>query len=759
MITVALAGNPNCGKTSLFNALTGLRQHVGNWPGVTVDRKSGYFHHQGQEVQVVDLPGVYSTAVTSVAAIDETIACDYLLANAAHLVVNVIDASNLVRNLYLSLQLLEMGLPVILAVNMMDIVTKHGVTLNLKRLAKLMGCPVVPLVASRGQGIDALKQTIVATARAAKPINFALTLPAVVQSSLDQLAAMMVLEHQPQKKWLALRLLEQDHYALNKVSKALREQASIQQQVIATTLHEEADILIADARYSRANAIVDQVTVLDKTPRQTITQWLDRIVLNRVLGIPIFLVMMYCMFLFAINIGGAFQDFFDLASTTVFVSGLTAVLQHWHCPDGLIAIFANGFGKGINTVVTFAPVIGGMFLFLAFLEDCGYMARAAFVMDRFMQVLGLPGRSFVPMIVGFGCNVPAVMGARTLSNPRDRILTVMMMPFMSCGARLAIFSVFASAFFPTRGAGIIFLLYLLGIVVAVLSGLVLRKTVLQGQSAPLVMELPAYHAPRIGALLRQAWLRLKGFIWRAGKYIVPICVVIGVLNSISLQGRLVVEGDHRSLLSQVGHVVTPIFAPMGIAANNWPATVGLATGVLAKEVVVGTLNSLYNSALPQENKTFNFWGDLKAAALSIPVNLAQLGNALVNPLVASEAPHDMSSSAYGVMAERFGGRAAAFAYLLFVLLYFPCVSTMAAMRREIGARWAYFSMAWSTGLAYALAVICYQLLTIVLHPLSALLWITSMVAMLTITVLMLRWYCSREEYSCRGLPHSTHSGS
>jgi len=738
-ITVALAGNPNSGKTALFNVLTGSRQRVGNWPGVTVDRKSGFYQIDQQTIQVVDLPGTYSTSVTQESSIDETIACEYLLSKEADVLINVLDGANLERNLYLTLQLLEMKIPMILAVNMMDIVASRGLQLDLKQLAKLTGCVVVPIIASQGKGIKELKTKILEVATTSTIANFNLCLPKILQDSIHSLA--QSIQHPTiSATWLAQRLLENDCYVIKQVEIKIQNQAVIQMRHIESVLGEEPDILIADARYTLANQIADQITKIIKTQRQNVTELLDKVVLNRFLGIPIFLGVMYLMFLFAINIGGAFQDFFDIASSTIFVNGFAHVLQLWHSPIWLTALLSNGLGKGINTVVTFAPIIGSMFLFLALLEDCGYMARAAFVMDRFMQALGLPGKSFVPMIVGFGCNVPAVMGARTLSNPRDRILTIMMMPFMSCGARLAIFSVFATAFFPHGGAEVIFLLYLLGILIAILSGLVLRKTMLPGKPAALIMELPPYHVPHMGSLIRSAWHRLKNFVVRAGKYIIPICVLIGVLNSVSINGRLAEEGSQHSLLASVGRLVTPVFAPMGINQNNWPATVGLATGILAKEVVVGTLNSLYNNmaAVRTQQTTFNFWGGLKDAVKSIPENLANLGSAFKNPIVANEPPHDMSKSAYGVMYERFDGKVGAFAYLLFVLLYFPCISTMAAIRRELNGRWAYFSMFWSTGMAYALAVICYQLLTVFSHPISSLIWSGSMILALLIAVIALR---------------------
>lgn len=744
-LTVVLAGNPNCGKTALFNAFTGSRQKVGNWPGVTVEKKMGSFQYKDHQITVVDLPGTYSTSVVSEeGALDEKIACEYLLSNKADLVINIVDASNLERNLYLTMQLLEMHIPVILAVNMMDVVKQRGSQINLRLLSKRLGCPVVGLVAKRGEGIDELKETLLKSYHQRHVSKLLLPLAPEIKLSLREIIKhIQVDKDKQQAEWLALRLLEGDYFAAQQVNQAILSMTHKQITSLEQKLQEDPDILIADARYTFINALTRDVTQFIKSSRQILTVWIDRIVLNRYLGIPIFLGIMYLMFLFAIDIGGAFQDFFDIGSTTLFVNGVAYWLTQWHAPAWLIAILANGIGKGINTTITFIPVIGAMFLFLAFLEDSGYMARAAFVMDRFMRAVGLPGRSFVPMIVGFGCNVPAVMGARTLENRRDRILTVMMMPFMSCGARLAIFAVFASAFFPRGGAGVIFLLYLTGILVAVLSGFILRKTLLPGKPSALVMELPPYHMPHFGALNRHAWLRLKSFLTRAGKVIIPACILIGVLNSITVTGQLTAEGDKSSLLSAVGRTVAPVFSPMGIQQSNWPATVGLATGVLAKEVVIGTLNSLYSEVgrvTQQEAKQFNLSAGLQSAVLSIPQNLSQLGQAFINPIAAGEAPHDMNKTAYGVMYERFSGKAAAFAYLLFVLLYFPCISTMATMRREIGKRWAYFSVLWSTGLAYALAVISYQLVTITMHPIVSLSWILGMTAVLSMAFLGLRWY-------------------
>ena len=721
-----------------------IQIRIRDFYGVTVEKKTGSFDYQGYAITVVDLPGVYSTSVVAeTGALDEKIACEYLLSGEADVLVNIVDASNLERNLYLTLQLLEMQIPVILAVNMMDIVKRRGIHIDLKRLGKRLGCPVIGMVAKRGEGIPGLKEMILKASRQ-QATPFSLPLSDAIQQAAQTIATLIPPQSNASRApWLALRLLEGDVFAAQQVSASIVTAAQQAAITIEKNCGEDVDILIADARYHFINTISQEITQLLSSTRRSLTTTIDRIVLNRYLGIPIFFAVMYFMFLFAINVGGAFQDFFDISSTTLFVNGIAHEMIAWHAPVWITALLANGIGKGMSTTITFIPVIGAMFLFLAFLEDSGYMARAAFVMDRFMYAVGLPGRSFVPMIVGFGCNVPAVMGARTLENRRDRILTIMMMPFMSCGARLAIFAVFASAFFPVDGAGIIFILYMIGILVAVLSGMVLRKTVLPGNPAPLVMELPPYHVPRLGALSRHAWSRLKSFLTRAGKVIIPACILIGILNSMTVTGQLIEPNGKQSLLSHVGRTVTPIFTPMGIQQNNWPATVGLTTGILAKEVVIGTLNTLYSevgNVTQREATQFNLWSGLQAAVLSIPNNLSALGQALKNPVAANEAPHEMNKIAYGMMYERFASKAAAFAYLLFVLLYFPCISTMAMIRREIGRKWAYFSVGWSTGLAYALAVLCYQLLTITAHPFASALWITSMVGMLAIAIFILKRY-------------------
>ncbi len=740
--TIALVGNPNCGKTTLFNALTGSTQRVGNWPGVTVERKIGSLVLGEAVAEVVDLPGVYSLTMANLStAIDERIACEFVLSQPLDVIVNIVDGSQLERHLYLTTQLMELGVPIILAVNMMDVVKSRNQHLDLVALSQAFGCKVVALEAHRGNGLENLVQQIqecITCHCLPKPLVY----PAPLQTAISTLAQSVPALHSANRAWTAIRLLENDAWVMNQMPAAILQTALETQQRINAQLQEDADILLADARYQFIQQHLQTCYQAATSEKVSWTERIDQVVLNRYLGLPIFFSIMYLLFVFAINVGGAFQDFFDITSQTLCVDALAYGLSALHAPTWLIALLAGGIGKGINTTITFIPVIGALFLFLSFLEDSGYMARAAFVVDRAMRFLGLPGKAFVPMIVGFGCNVPAVMAARTLENKRDRILTIMMAPFMSCGARLAIFAVFTTAFFPHGGQNVVFALYLIGIAMAVLTGLVLRTTQLRGDVAPLVMELPLYHWPRFNSLLHHAWSRLKGFVFRAGKLIVPICLLLGALNTLNVDGSLNTgDASTNSLLSVVGKSVTPLFAPMGIHADNWPATVGLVTGVLAKEVVVGTLDSLYSQlgALQVTGGGVAIWSNLQAAFQSIPDNLAGLGQAFTNPVLAQAPIHALNQSVYGMMYQKFDGQVGAFAYLLFVLLYFPCVSTVAAMLRELHRGWAIFSVAWMTGVAYGAAVFFYQAATWREHPFSSSCWLVGILASFALVVIIMRY--------------------
>ncbi len=745
-ITVGLVGNPNSGKTTIFNALTGARQKVGNWPGVTVERKSGFFKMAEKAIEVVDLPGTYSlVAVSENSSLDERIACDFILSRSADVIVNVLDANNLERSLYVTLQLLEMRVPVIVAVNMLDVARLRQTKILLDVLQKSLACPVIGLEANKKKNIHILKESIVQHKAMSN-----VTLPSldpVIKKIVDEIADQMAVK-QDQREWIAERLLENDVFVRSLIPKEVLQKIPAYQEQIQTILGEDADILFADRRYRFIQHCIKQCVVKTGALKKTMTERIDNIVLNRVLGIPIFLSIMYAMFLFAINIGGAFQDFFDISSNAICVEGFAQVLAAMHMPNWLIALLTQGVGKGINTTITFIPVIGAMFLFLSFLEDSGYMVRAAFVIDRVMRALGLPGKSFVPMIVGFGCNVPSVMGARTLDNRRDRILTVLMSPFMSCGARLAIFAVFTAAFFPKGGQNVVFVLYITGIAIAMLTGLLLRKTVLKGDPAPLLMELPPYHVPNVKKLMLHVWQRLSGFVWRAGKLIVPICVLLGVLSGLDADGSMSIgDGDTQSLLAMAGRYVTPVFEPMGIFSDNWPATVGLLTGVLAKEVVIGTLNALYTQMghfADLHAEGFSFWGNLQAAVTSIPANLSHLLGAFSNPVLAQAPVSSLSENVYGLMYQKFDGQIGAMAYLFFVLLYVPCVSTTAAVWRELNRAWALFSVFWSTAVAYGVAVGFYQLMTLFRHPMASMGWLVGIVMFFMLVMMMMRFVAARE---------------
>lgn len=736
MTQVLLVGNPNCGKTTLFNALTGDCQQVGNWPGVTVEKKTGECSVGNHLIEITDLPGVYSLVANAQGmSQDEQIAAQSIVNLDSDCIINVIDASHLERHLYLTTQILELGKPVIVALNMMDIAEQRGITINIKALEQQLGCPVIPVQAHKNIGIPELLNMLLSVPAELKPLSLPLSQPA--QQALNSLESRLTLEGYSQSLayYYSRRLAEGD---------SLPEHASLQIDWDQSKNNNLGiDVLLADARYQTIHQIVSAVQQKKSDASEHFTAKLDKIVLHRFWALPIFFAMMYLMFLFSINIGGAFQDFFDIGTDTVFVQGSAWLLQQIHAPNWIIALIANGVGKGINTTLTFIPVIASMFFFLSLLETSGYMARAAFVVDKAMRAMGLPGKSFVPMIVGFGCNVPAIMAARTLDSERDRLLTVMMSPFMSCSARLAIYAVFVAAFFPSGGQNVVFSLYLIGILMAVLTGFILRKTTLKGHASPLILELPAYHKPAMKRLLKETLMRLKFFVFRAGKLIIPICVILGGLNAITLGGGINTgEASTESLLSIMGQWITPLFAPMGIHQDNWPATVGLLTGMLAKEVVVGTLNTLYAQvghlgevAAAQ----FDFWSGIKDAFWSIPENLSQLGSALWNPVLASAADSEVSKSVYGMMSQRFDGQAGAYAYLLFVLLYIPCVSTMAVIRQEANRQLMWTSVIWSFVVAYAVAVVFYQLTQFFEHPQQSALWISAMISSLFLVVVVFKY--------------------
>ncbi len=758
--TVGLVGNPNCGKTTLFNVLTGSRQHVGNWPGVTVEKKTGEYSHAGKLIKLVDLPGTYSLeAADDQVSLDEKVARDYVASREADLIINIVDASNIERNLYLTSQLIEMRVPMILVLNMMDTVKQRGVKIDCEFLAEQLGCPVIPITASTKEGISYLK-TQVNNAANSKPIPSAHIMYAdALEKAISAITPDLITiaaQYRCDLRWLAVRLLEDDTLAKQYAgSKYIPIVTQLQRKVELET-EDDIDILAADARYGFVNGLIQKsVCRINEVSRHT-TEKIDHIVLNRYLGIPVFLLVMYAMFMFTINIGTAFVDFFDQSVGALLVDGLRLVLTGIDLPEWLVVLITQGVGGGIQVVASFIPIIGFLFMFLSALEDSGYMARAAFVMDRFMRMIGLPGKSFVPMIVGFGCNVPAIMATRTLENKRDRILTNLMNPFMSCGARLPVYALFAAAFFPVGGQNLVFALYLLGIAVAVLTGLIMRHTLFIGESAPFIMELPAYHLPTFRGVFIRTWDRLKSFLINAGKVIIPMVLVLNFLNALGTDGSFGQENSDKSVLSEIGRGLTPLFKPMGIEKENWPATVGIFTGILAKEAVVGTLDALYSKlskgAVIDEEIKFNLKEALLAAYLTVPANLSVIADNLLDPLGLNIGTvSDMASAAseqkvkadtFSAMQHSFDGKVGAFAYLLFILLYAPCVAATAAIYRETNIGWTIFVVFWTTGIAYMTATIFYQAMTYSQHPYYSLVWISGL-GCVFILVLILLWFTGK----------------
>jgi len=759
--TIGVVGNPNCGKTTLFNVLTGSKQHVGNWPGVTVEKKTGEYTFADKNFRVVDLPGTYSLeAADDQVSLDEKIARDFVASKQADLIINIIDASNIERNLYLTSQLLEMRVPMILVLNMMDAVEQRGIKIDQKYLAEKLSCPVVAVIASTGKGITELQQAIEKASLIKSTPQLTIEYSSVLESAirtLEPLLEKQAKEHNCDLRWLALRLIEDDTLAMQFAGDELNTTVKELQQKIETETDDEIDILAADARYGFVNQLTKHsVCRINEVSRHS-SDKIDLVVLNRYLGIPIFLLVMYAMFMFTINIGSAFVDFFDLAVGAILVDGLSIVLTDMNLPEWLTVLTANGLGGGVQVVATFIPIVGFLFMFLSALEDSGYMARAAFVMDRFMIMMGLPGKSFVPMIVGFGCNVPAIMATRTLDNQNDRILTNLMNPFMSCGARLPVYALFAAAFFPVGGQNLVFGLYIFGIVVAVATGLIMRHTLFKGEVTPFIMELPAYHMPTFRGVFTKTWERLKTFIFNAGKVIVPMVLVLNFLNALGTDGSFGKENSQTSVLSEIGRSLTPAFKPMGITADNWPATVGIFTGVLAKEAVVGTLDALYSQMASVESNSEENAFDLKQAlieaCLSIPENLSAVADNILDPLGlnigdvssldAAAEEQEVETGTYAAMQASFDGKAGAFAYLLFILLYAPCVAATTAIYRETSAGWAIFVVFWTTGLAYMTATIFYQSMSYTQHPQYSMLWIVGLIAAF-IAVIFGLWLYGRQ---------------
>ena len=661
MLTIALAGNPNCGKTSLFNLLTKSRQHIGNWPGVTVEKKEGTLKFKGESYKVIDLPGTYSLGAYSE---DEIVARNYILKDKPDVVINVVDATNLERNLYLTTQLIEMGANVVIALNMIDQAEALNIEIDTNKLSKRLGVPIIKTSALKNRGIEELIETSIHSKKNEKLIN--INYGEDIEKEIKNLSSL--LETYKNKlefpvNWTALKLLENDEYIKDKINQ-------LNSPIIFTKLEEsnktieknvgfEADMSIVDKRYSFISSITEDVIKKPSEKQVTTTEKIDKIVTNKYLGIPIFALIMYCLYELTFIIGAGIQEWFGdlIAKAGVIVSDWFANMG---APELLVGFVNDGLFGGVGAVLSFLPLIMVMYFLLGLLEDSGYMARAAYVMDRLMRGLGLHGKTFVSMIVSVGCNVPGIMSTRTLENKKDRMIAILINPFISCGARMPIYAVFVEAFFPTHQGLVLFSLYVLGIIVALISGKIFSKTLFKGESSYFVMELPAYRMPSIKNVFLLMWEKAGAFFKKAGMIIFPMMIVLWALSVLPLG---VEPNSEHSILGMIGSFVAPLFVLAGY--GTWQAGVSLITGILAKESVVATMGMVYAGV--------------------------EEGEALINVIQQVFTP------------------LSAVSFLVMTLLYTPCLAALGAIKRETNSmKWTIFSAVYTFVIALVLSTLVYQ---------------------------------------------------
>lgn len=680
-IKIALAGNPNCGKTTLFNALTGSNQFVGNWPGVTVEKKEGKLKGH-KDVIIMDLPGIYSLSPYT---LEEVVARNYLITERPDAILNIVDGTNIERNLYLSTQLMELGIPVIMAVNMMDIVEKNGDKIHIQKLSQKLGCEVVEISALKGTGIQEAAKKAVALANQkskAVPVHkFAQEVESVLDSIEDKLGNEIPEE---QKRFFAIKLLEKD----NKIQTQMKHVPDVSEEIsrIEKEMDDDTESIITNERYVYISSIIHECFTRNKTEKLTVSDKIDRIVTNRFLALPIFAVVMYIVYYVSVTtIGtwatdwandGVFGEGFsffglDIPGVPVVVEGiLTAV----GCADWLQGLILDGIVAGVGAVLGFVPQMLVLFIFLAFLESCGYMARVAFIMDRIFRKFGLSGKSFIPMLIGSGCGVPGIMASRTIENDRDRKMTIMTTTFIPCGAKLPIIALIAGALFggawwvaPSS--------YFVGVAAIICSGIILKKTkMFAGDPAPFVMELPAYHMPTVGNILRSMWERGWSFIKKAGTIILLSTIVVWFASFFGwIDGQFqMLESEQldHSILALLGNSISWIFAPLGW--GDWKSAVAALTGLVAKENVVGTFGILFGFAEVAEDGS-EIWGTLAGSMTSV----------------------------------------AAYSFLVFNLLCAPCFAAMGAIKREMNnTKWFWFAVGYQTLLAYVVSLCVYQIGTL-----------------------------------------------
>ncbi len=667
-IHIALAGNPNCGKTTMFNALTGANQYVGNWPGVTVEKKEGKLKGH-KDVTIMDLPGIYSLSPYT---LEEVVARNYLIGERPDAIINIVDGTNIERNLYLSTQIMELGIPVIMAVNMMDIVEKNGDKIHIDKLAKKLGCEVVTISALKGTGIKEAADKAVQIAQkkgAAVPVHeFDKDVEAVIRTVESKLGNDIVNE---QKRFFAIKLLEKDDKITEQMKSVPDVSAEIKQ--LEDKFDDDTESIITNERYVYISSIIGDCITKNKKNAMTTSDKIDRIVTNRWLALPIFAVVMWIVYYVSVStVGTIVTDWTnDVLFGEIIPPAIENLLNAIHCADWLQGLILDGIVAGVGAVLGFVPQMLVLFLFLAFLESCGYMARVAFIMDRIFRKFGLSGKSFIPMLIGSGCGVPGIMASRTIENDRDRKMTIMTTTFVPCGAKLPIIALIAGALF--NGASWVApSAYFVGIAAIICSGIILKKTKLfAGDPAPFVMELPAYHWPTVSNVLRSMWERGWSFIKKAGTIILMSTIVLWFLMNFGWVdgsfGMLEAEQLNDSILASIGSVIAPLFAPLGW--GDWKMAVAAVTGLIAKENVVGTFGVLFGFGEVAEDGQ-EIWGQLAGSLSTV----------------------------------------AAYSFLVFNLLCAPCFAAMGAIKREMNnAKWFWTAIGYQTLLAYVVSLCIYQI--------------------------------------------------
>ena len=670
-VKIALAGNPNCGKTTLFNALTGSNQFVGNWPGVTVEKKEGKLKGH-KDVTIMDLPGIYSLSPYT---LEEIVARNYLINERPDAIINIVDGTNIERNLYLSTQIMELGIPVVMAVNMMDLVEKAGDKIHTDKLSKLLGCEVVEISALKGTGIQKAAEKAISLAERKNEVTPVHEFDSKVEDAITAVGTMLGMDiPEAQKRFFAIKLLEKD----DKIKEQMKLVPDVSNEIKALedVFDDDTESIITNERYVYISSIIGKCVTKGRKGGMTVSDKIDRWVTNRWLALPIFAAVMFIVYYVSITTVGAFLTDWtnDVLFGEIIPPAVEKLLVAVNCADWLQGLILDGIVAGVGAVLGFVPQMLVLFIFLAFLEGCGYMARVAFIMDRIFRKFGLSGKSFIPMLIGSGCGVPGIMASRTIESDRDRKMTIMTTTFVPCGAKLPIIALIAGAFFNNAG-WVAWSAYFVGVVAIICSGIILKKTkMFSGEPAPFVMELPAYHMPTVGNVLRSMWERGWSFIKKAGTIILLSTIVLWFLMSFGWVdgkfGMLEAEQLNDSILASIGNVIAPIFAPLGWkkAGEGWKMAVAAITGLIAKENVVATFGMLFGFAEVAEDGS-EIWG-----------NLAQV----MTPI-------------------------AAYGFLVFNLLCAPCFAAMGAIKREMNnAKWFWFAIGYQCGLAYVVSLCIYQ---------------------------------------------------